>query len=245
MKPLPLILGCPIIAISLATLSSAKETGSITFKGDGDPGAGKKVVPIAEDEEYRSEQFMSMFSKILSSHYGFTTTVLFSTGVDDTIDPNNVASMSNPEALDSVAAIVVLICFRTWPDEPMKHFDAAIRRGVPVIALRTSADAFRLSDTSAFKDYNSFGKKALGELWVSHRGQHRSEAARAVIEAANAKNPLLNGAKGFFGDSDVYEAAPLAAATILTRGQVPAGMMPTSASVSYSKKGVKPVEMVR
>lgn len=242
MKSFSILFAAPVLAAALVSSAAADEAGSITFKGGKGPGEGKKVVLISGDEEYRSEQSMPVLAKILSTHHGFTTTVLFSTGADGTIDPNAGASVSNPEALDSADAIVMLVRFRKWPDEAMKHFDDAIKRGVPVIALRTSTHAFQLPGTSAFKDYNSFGKKILGEQWVSHWGKHKSEATRGVIEAANAKNPVLNGVKDVFGDSDVYEAAPPADATILLRGQVLAGMKPDSAPASYSKKTAGGVE---
>lgn len=242
MKPPSFLFAISAVALSLAPLSHAEETGSITFKGSKGPGAGKKVVLLAGDEEYRSEQSMPMLAKILSAHHGFTTTVLFSTGTDGTIDPNAGESITHPEALDSADAIVMLLRFRKWPDAAMKHFDDAIKRGVPVIALRTSTHAFQLPGTSAFKDYNGFGKKTLGEQWVNHWGKHKAEATRGVIEATNAKNPLLNGVKDIFGDSDVYEAAPPDDATILLRGQVLSGMTPDSAPASYSKKTAKGVD---
>jgi hypothetical protein len=130
----------------------------------------------------------------------------------------------------------MLLRFRKWPDDVMKRFDEAIRRGVPVIALRTSTHAFQLPGTSAFKDYNSFGKRVLGEQWVSHWGGHKSEATRGVIEAAQAGDPVLRGVSDVFGNSDVYEAAPPADARILLRGQVLKGMNPDDGPASYAKK---------
>ena len=79
--------------------------------------------------------------------------MLFSVSPEGVIDPNAGTSLSHPEALDSADAIVMLIRFRKWPDEAMKHFDDAMHRGVPVIGLRTSTHAFQLPDTSGFKQY--------------------------------------------------------------------------------------------
>lgn len=229
--------------LSVATLlmlshlaTPALETGSVHYPGTDGPGKGRHVVLIAGDEEYRSEDGLPMLGKILSRRHGFDCTVLFSLGPDGVIDPNAGASLSNPGALDTADAIVMLIRFRKWPDEVMRRFDAAMRRGVPVIALRTSTHAFRLPASSAFKDYNSFGKRVLGEQWVSHWGNHKSEATRGVTEAANAADPVLRGVDDVFGDSDVYEAAPPADARILLRGQVLAGMNPTDGPASYAKK---------
>lgn len=226
----------PVVALSFSFATAAESDGSVNFPAKKGPGMGKRVVLIAGDEEYRSEEGMPMFAKILAEKQGFNCTVLFSVGADGNIDPNAGTSLTNPAALDSADAIVMLIRFRKWPDEAMKHFDDAIKRGVPVIGLRTSTHAFQLPGTSGYKDYNSFGKRVLGETWVSHWGRHKSEATRGVIEEANAKNPILNGVTDIFGDSDVYEAAPPADATILVRGQVLKGMKPEDGPADYSKK---------
>jgi type 1 glutamine amidotransferase len=228
-----------ITAASLSILQAvahANDTGSVTYRGADGPGKGKHVVLIAGDEEYRSEDVMPVLGKILAQRHGFNCTVLFSISPDGIIDPNAGTSLSNPEALDSADAIVMLIRFRKWPDETMERFDKAMRRGVPVIGLRTSTHPFQLPGTSKFKSYNNFGKEVLGEKWVSHWGKHKVEATRGVIEAANASDPILRGVTDVFGDSDVYEAAPPADAKILMRGQVLEGMKPTDGPANYSKK---------
>lgn len=231
---------------SLGLISSlflhANETTRVEYPGGNGPGKGKHVVLIAGDEEYRSEDCMPMLGKILSQRHGFHCTVLFSVSPDGFIDPNAGASLTHPEALDSADAIVMLIRFRKWPDEAMKHFDDAMRRGVPVIALRTSTHAFQFPGTGKYKQYNQFGKEVLGEKWVSHWGKHKVEATRGVIEPANAGDPILRGVTDVFGDSDVYEAAPPADAKILLRGQVLAGMNATEAPAEYSKKRADGVE---
>ena len=55
------------------------------------------------------------------------------------------------------------------------------------------------------------------------------------FEQANAKHPVLNGVKQIFGDTDVYEAAPPADATILVRGQVLKTMEADSGPADYKK----------
>jgi type 1 glutamine amidotransferase len=212
------------------TASFSAEPDHVRYQG-----TGKHIVLIAGDEEYRSEDCLPMLGKILSQHHGFKSTVLFSVS-DGLIDPNAQTSLTNPAALDSADAIVMLIRFRKWPDETMAKFDAAMKRGVPVIGLRTSTHAFQLPGTSAFKSYNSFGKDVLGEKWVSHWGKHKVEAGKGVIEAANASHPILRGVTDVFFDSDVYEAAPPADAKILMRGQVLKGMKPTDPPAQYTKK---------
>ena len=82
----------------------------------------------------------------------------------------------------------------------------------------------------------------LGETWVSHWGNHKKEATLGVIPDAVRGHPILRGVEQVFGDTDVYEAAPPADATVLVYGQVLKGMNPTDAPADYRKKTAKNVE---
>jgi hypothetical protein len=212
------------------------------------PGAGKHVVLLAGDEEYRSEEALPQLGKILSQRHGFKCTVLFSVDTNGFINPNNGASLSNPRALDSADAIVMLLRFRRWDERTLGHFAKAFDRGVPVIALRTSTHAFSgIPNSSPYARWNwnnkgGFGKQVLGETWVTHWGVHKKEATRGIIEPSAKNDPILRGIEDVFGDTDVYEAAPPADAKILLRGQVLKGMTPDSAPADYKKKTVAKVE---
>jgi hypothetical protein len=213
----------------------------LTYEPKGEA-KGKHVVLLAGDEEYRSEEGLPMLAKILSERHGFKTTVLFSVDKEGFIDANNQASLTNPAALDSADAIIMLIRFRHWPDEAMKHFHDAVQRGVPIIALRTATHAFNMDKASTYRawawnnEQGGFGRIVLGETWVSHWGKHRAEATKGVIETAAKDNPVLRGVADLFGTTDVYEAAPPADSVILVRGQVVTGMEPASAPAYYRKK---------
>lgn len=222
--------------ITLLPAYSDSGIGWVSYPGGKGAGQGKHVVLLAGDEEYRSEESLPMLAKILSERHGFKCTVLFSTDPDGTINPNKGDSLGKPEALDSADTIVTCLRFRKWPDETMKYFDAAIQRGVPIVALRTSTHSFQLPDSSGFKSYNDYGKNVLGEGWVSHWGRHKEEATRGVIEAAAKTHPLLHGVADVFVDTDVYEASPPTDATILIRGKVLKGMHPTDAPAAYEKQ---------
>jgi oligogalacturonide lyase len=209
---------------------------SVTYEGKGGPGKGKQVVFLAGDEEYRSEEGLPMLAKILSRRHGFQCTVLFSLAPDGTIDPNNKAGLSDPRALDSADAIVMLLRYRSYPDDTMKHFVDAYRRGVPIIGLRTSTHAFRAAGKSEYRSFANFGKNVLGEQWVNHWGRHKQEATRGVIEPAAKDDPILRGVTDIFGDTDVYEAYPPPDVKILVRGQVLQGMKPADPPADYRKK---------
>lgn len=170
-----------------------------------------------------------MLAKILSQRHGFKCTVLFALDPDGTINPDNNTSIPGIAALDTADGIVMQLRFRQWLDEAMKHFADAVARGFPIVALRTSTHAFRFPDNSAthYRSYNDFGRRVLGENWVSHWGANRRGATRGIIEPDAANDPILRGVDDIFGDSGVYETHPVAGAKILVRGQVLRGMSPS------------------
>jgi putative heme-binding domain-containing protein len=237
---LPAICRAAGLALAATSLFAAEPTW-ITYDPKPGPGGGRHVVLLAGDEEYRSEEGLPMLGKILSQRHGFKCTVLFSVDADGTINPNNGASLSHPEALDSADAIIMLLRFRHWDDATTRRFDSAVKRGVPLVALRTSTHAFngypKGSPWEAW-NYNNrggWGRRVLGETWVSHWGKHKVEAARGVIEPSAANDPLLRGVSEVFADSDVYEAYPPADAKILLRGLVLKGMNPNDAPADHTK----------
>ena len=65
---LALILSCTPLRADDAALR-------LTYPGGDGPGKGKRVILIAADQEYRSEQSMPMMAKILSTHHGFDCTM--------------------------------------------------------------------------------------------------------------------------------------------------------------------------
>lgn len=226
-----------LVSLLLTAAAHGEDKSWIEFPGGAGPGAGKHIVLLSGDEEYRSEEGLPMLARILSERHGFRCTVLFAVDSDSgEINPKNANSLPGSEALDSADAIVMLTRFRAWPDEAMARFVKAYEAGKPIVALRTSTHAFQFPDGSPYRPYNDFGKNVLGEQWVSHWGRHKEEATRGVIEPSAAQNPILRGVNDVFGDTDVYEANPPADATILLRGQVLAGMTPDSPPASYRKQ---------
>jgi hypothetical protein len=214
---------------------------SVTYAPKAGPGRGRHVVFLSGDEEYRSEEGLPMLAKILSQRHGFKTTVLFSVDPDGTINPKATTSLSQPEALDTADAIVMLLRFRNWPDQTMERFDRLLRAGKPMVALRTSTHAFNgFSLGSRWESWNydnagGFGKRVLGETWLTHWGRHKVEATRGVIEPAQKAHPVLRGVTDIFGDTDVYEAYPPADTTILVRGLVLKELAPSSPPADYRK----------
>ncbi|MDA1015579.1 MAG: ThuA domain-containing protein [Planctomycetota bacterium] len=222
-------LHCVALAACVLT-ASASFAESLVFKGGDGPGKGKRIVLISGDEEYRSEEAVPMLGKILSQRHGFTCTVLFSLDPNKGyIDPNNQRNLPGLEALDDADLMIVATRFRTPSDDQMKPFAAYLAAGKPVIGLRTATHGFQ-------GKWSFFGRQILGEQWVAHHGGHKREGCRGVIEAANAKHPVLNGVKDVFAPSDVYTVKNLTDdATILLRGAVTETLDPASKPVKNKK----------
>jgi hypothetical protein len=235
----------PMLVLLLAALAAipvaSQEKTSVSYVPKAGPGQGRHVVLLAGDEEYRSEEGLPMLAKILSQRHGFKCTVLFSVAPDGTIDPKNAKSLSDPSVLDTADAVVMLLRFRTWPDEDMARFEKLLKAGKPIVALRTSTHAFNgFPKGSPWESWNynndgGFGKRVLGETWLTHWGKHKAEATRGEIEPAQRNHPVLRGITSIFGDTDVYEAYPPADATVLVRGIVLNGMTRDAPPATYRK----------
>ncbi len=235
---------------------AAQPDDHLVFEAKEGAGSGKHIVFLSGDEEYRSEESMPMMAQILASQ-GFKCTVLFSLNADGVVDPTNQKSLSHSESLDKADAIVMCLRFRNWDDTSMERFEAALNRGVPVVALRTSTHAFKFGKDSKWAKYSfnagpdtgwkgGFGRHILGETWINHHGKHKVQGTRTIVEEANAKHPVLNGVGSIFAETDVYGANPPADATILLRGQVTKTLQPDSEPVEGKKNNpVIPVAWVR
>ncbi|MEE2776905.1 MAG: ThuA domain-containing protein [Acidobacteriota bacterium] len=215
----------------------------LTYEGGTGPGAGKHIVLVSGDEEYRSEEALPLLGRILAEAHGFRATVLFAIDPDSgQVDPENVHNIPGLEHLASADAMVLFTRFRELPDAQMKHFVDYFEAGKPIVAMRTATHAFfyreNLASPYSHYSFNSetweggFGRQVLGETWVNHHGRHKFEATRGIVEAHNAAHPILRGIDDVFVPTDVYGVRDLPAGTdVLLRGQVLSGMEPTSPPV--------------
>jgi hypothetical protein len=230
-----------------AGFAQSPDNDIVVYQGGAGPGQGKKIVFLTGDEEYRSEEGLPMLAKILAARHGFNCTVLFSINPgDDTIDPNVGTNMPGLQALDTADLCVMLLRFRHWPDQEMKHFVDFLNAGKPIIALRTSTHAFSYgaNSQSAYAKYDwqnaawpgGFGQQVLGETWVSHHGDHGKESTRGVINPALAGHPILRGVSDLWVPTDVYSVSHLPKdAQVLVWGQVLSGMKPADSPVDGPK----------
>ncbi len=210
----------------------------LKFKGKDGPGKGKHIVLVAGDEEYRTEESMPMLGKILSQKHGFDCSVLFSWDPTGSyIDINNQQGVRGWDQLKTADLMLIGTRFRKPSDEDAKHITEFMNAGKPIIGIRTATHAFnggqKFGGTIGFGEW---GRKILGEQWVSHHGGHKREGARGVIEKENADHPILNSVKDVFGPSDVYGVKHLTDVdTILMRGAVTKTLDPKSEPVEGKK----------
>lgn len=225
---------------------SFEEPKWIEFQGTRGPGVGKHIVLLAGDEEYRSEQALPQLAKILAERHGFRCTVLFSLNAEGEIDPNSSSVQPGLHHLQTADLCIMMLRFRAWPEADMKHFVDYWRAGKPIIAIRTSTHAFNYpsNSTNVYRRFGwnnsewtgGFGEMILGETWISHWGNHGSQATRGIVEPDKRNHPVLRGVGTLFGTTDVYEASPTSDAEILVRGQVVEGMKPTDPPAQGRKK---------
>jgi hypothetical protein len=232
MKPLFAFLAAFFATYSLS--ANAKEW--VEYAGGDGPGAGKHIVLVSGDEEYRSEEALPMLGKILAVRHGFRCTVLFSINPDDgTIDPNNKSNIPGFERIADADLVIMFLRMRELPDSQMRHLVNHLNAGKPLLGLRTSTHAFEYerNKESAFARFDrrhkdgGFGQEVFGETWVDHHGEHGKESARGLINGMHESHAVLRGVRDIWGPTDVYGVQHLPEdAKVLVYGQVLKGMKP-------------------
>jgi hypothetical protein len=225
--------------LNIAITLPLHANGWVEYAGHEGPGAGKHIVLVSGDEEYRSEEALPMLGRILAVRHGFRCTVLFPVNPNDgTIDPTHQTNIPGFERIADADLVIMLLRFRELPDHQMVHFVNYLNAGKPILALRTSTHAFEYSRNpdSPYAKYGwrgaewpgGFGQHVLGETWVSHHGEHGKESARGLINGLYEDHPVLRGVTDVWGPTDVYGVKHLPPdAKVLMFGQVLKGMRPT------------------
>jgi Trehalose utilisation. len=201
------------------------------------PRKAKHIVLVSGDDEYRSEEALPQLARILASRHGFRCTVLFAINPEDgTINPSRRDNIPGLEALDTADLLVLFTRFRDLPDSQMKHLVDYIESGRPIVAMRTATHAFELRSSPTYQSYSwnapdgGFGKRVLGETWVTHHGEHAAQSTRGLIAKGQERHPILRGIRSgdIWGPSDVYRVnLPLPGdSQPLVLGQVLSGMHP-------------------
>ena len=207
------------------------------MQGGSGPLAGKHVVLIAADDEYRSEDLIPQLAKILAARHGCKCTVLFAVNPETGFIDPGAQNIPGLEALDAADLLVIFARFRELPDSQMKHIVDYIESGKPIVGLRTATHAFNYTQHKdspyARYSFNSgrfpggFGRQVLGETWINHYGDHNVESTRATVAPGMERHPIARGVGEIWGPSDVYAITTLTGdSKPLILGHVLTGMKP-------------------
>ena len=237
----------------IGSVVMTQDRGSVVYQGASGPGAGKHIVFLSGDHEYRSEETLPALARILAKHYGFKSTVFFTTDPQTgVIEPGN-SNVSGLEALRTADLLVIFLRFQDFPDDQMQQIVDYLERAGPVVGLRTATHAFQIKRPDAkFAKFTwnnpgefqgGFGRQVLGETWVSHYGRNHVQSSRLIIEPKNAAHPILRGVKDVWVQSGGYTADPMQGSEVLARGQILDGMTPESPAANDKKEF--PVAWVR
>jgi hypothetical protein len=229
----------------------------LVYDGDADtaPGHGRRIVFVAGDEEYRSEEGLPMLARGFAKH-GFQTIVLFSQNKETgEIDPEESTHIAGMHLIDDADVLVLQLRFREFANADMKHLMDHVDAGKPLTALRTTTHPFyykKAKDSTYAKwSFNApdggFGKRIVGETWVNHHGHHGKEATRGVVREANKDHPVLRGVRDVFGPTDVYGIRSLPDdAIVMLDGGILKGMNPTDTLVDDARNNpMHPVAWLR
>ncbi|WP_236980361.1 ThuA domain-containing protein [Membranihabitans maritimus] len=245
------------LLILLSQFLFCQDRDWITFFPSSELNNGKRIVLISGDESYRSEESLPMLAKILTYHHGFHTTVLFSINPNTGfIDPNYHHNIPGIYLLDSADLLILSTRFRELPNEQMKFLDRYLNLGKPIIGLRTATHAFRFREGSDSKylkyDYRGkgqwnggFGKKILGETWVSHHGLEK-EGTVSLLDGFSEmeKHPILKGVGMIYCPSGVYSSRRLDSSTkVLLWGAATNSLY--NDSIPVFTKSIMPIAWVR
>ena len=208
----------------------------VVYEGTDGPGAGKHIVLIAGDHEYRSEEILPAMARILAKNLGFKASVFFTLDDEGFIEPGS-SNITGLDALDTADLLIVGLRFQDFSAEEMQHVVDYLDRGGPVLGIRTSTHAFRIAGGPFVKytwDYageeyeGGFGRQVLGETWVGHYGDNHEQSSRILPSKDQATHPIMRGVSDIHVQSGGYRADPMPGSIVLGMGQVLNGMDPDS-----------------
>lgn len=222
---------------------TAEDPRWLWYPGGQGPGRGKRVVLVAGEQEYRSEQSMPMLAKVLATHHGFDCTVLF-VQRDGLVDPTQPTRQDDPaivhdipglEQLAQADLLILFTRFLSLSDAQLAPLLDYLDSGKPILALRTANHGFfgdlpyRVNGQPV-----RFGEHVLGGTFLGHHGNWHADSTRGIVVPEQAGHPILCGVRDVFGLSDVYRTFPVGGSlppecTALLLGQPLLGRQPGDA----------------
>lgn len=196
--------------------SAEEESQWLTYSGGDGPGKGKRIVLIAADQEYRSEQSMPMMAKILSKHHGFDCTVLFAVNEKGEVDPTmpvypekgQTLKEHHIPGLEQLASADLVIFFPRLLTLPMAERELIVKyidSGKPFMSIRTGNHGFQGPLPYKINDKQmDWGRDVLGGTFLEHHGRWHADSTRGSIAPEQKEHPIVIGVTDIWGNSDVY-----------------------------------------
>ncbi len=190
--------------------------------------AGRTVVLVGADDEYRSEITMPLIADCLRTDAKATAHVAFA--ADPTTHAADPDNRTHIEGLDRLARADVAVFFMRWREldsSSMEDLRRCFASGQPIVGLRTSTHMLRApaaADGSESPLNNEWPVRIWGQRWISHHG-HESRTRVLRPEGPAAAHPILRGIAGdIVVPSWLYDVTPLPAdCTVLLWGEVVGG----------------------
>ncbi len=204
------------LLVSSALAQVADNPQWLTYPGGDGPGKGKRIVLIAADQEYRSEQSMPMMAKILSRHHGFDCTVLFAVNEKGEVDPTMPVYPEKGKplkehhipGLEQLASADLVIFFPRLLTLPMSERELIVKyidSGKPIISIRTGNHGFHAALPYKINGKQvRWGEDVLGGTFLEHHGQWHADSTRGSLVPEQKDHPILTGVSDIWGTSDVY-----------------------------------------
>jgi Trehalose utilisation len=188
----------------------------LTYSGGDGPGKGKRIVLIAADQEYRSEESMPMMAKVLSTHHGFDCAVLFAVNEKGEVDPTMPVYPEQGKefkehhipGLEQLASADLVIFFPRLLTLPMSERELIVKyidSGKPIISIRTGNHGFHAALPYKINGKQvRWGEDVLGGSFMEHHGRWQADSTRGTIVPEQKDHPILTGVSDIWGKSDVY-----------------------------------------
>ena len=165
------------------------------------------VVFVSGDHEYGSESTFPILAAELEKHYGFETRVLKSFP-----DENSEENIPGLEALDKADLAVFFLRWRRLPTEQLKHIEAYLKSGKPIVAFRTSTHAFNYPKGDPLESWNRYAPEFIGGPpgWGNGHFHYGHLSSTDVTRLPSAQsNPILTGVpEKFHVSSWLYHVLP-------------------------------------
>ena len=237
------LLVATVVLLLLST--NVKSADRVVYQGEEGPGKGKHILFIASDHEYRGEETCPAIARIMAKRYGFKCTVLFGQTPDGLIKQGS-SLIPGIEEIEKADMLFLFLRFVHPEDAWMEKFEAYLKRGGPVLGLRTTTHAFNgLKGNYDHHNYNcadedfvgGFGRQILGETWnpklgAGHYGRNHKFATAMHTVPEQKKHPVMRGVKDMHAMAGAYSARPMPNSTILATNRVLESM----------EVGAKPIE---